>query len=140
MTANLTGADDAFGLAQEVPVRGDAEVAGALEMKERRARVWIRATNADLRRPKSFLVGKMLLKRKKKNLISILSLTNYKQETCLSRFETQKQLCPPSWRQSIAPFVMLTSRHQRPLRLPVLIASLRAKRCPGKSRAARRRF
>lgn len=36
--AGLTGADDAFGLAQEVPVRGHAEVAGALEEKE----VWIR--------------------------------------------------------------------------------------------------
>lgn len=43
--ANLTGADDAFGLAQEVPVRGHAEVAGALEMKETRARVKIRAAN-----------------------------------------------------------------------------------------------
>lgn len=45
MAANLTGADDAFGLAQKVPVRGHAEVAGALEMKETRARVWIRAAN-----------------------------------------------------------------------------------------------
>lgn len=39
---DLTGADDAFGLAQEVPVRGHAEVAGALEMKER-----IRATKKE---------------------------------------------------------------------------------------------
>lgn len=33
VAANLTGSDDAFGLAQEVLVRGHAEVAGALEMK-----------------------------------------------------------------------------------------------------------
>lgn len=39
--ASLTGADDAFGLAQEVPVRGHAEVAGALEVKE--TCLWIRA-------------------------------------------------------------------------------------------------
>lgn len=34
VAANLTGSDDAFGLAQEVPVRGHAEVAGALEKKK----------------------------------------------------------------------------------------------------------
>lgn len=45
--ANLTGADDAFGLAQQVPVRRHAEVAGALEMKEKHARVWIRAASRD---------------------------------------------------------------------------------------------
>lgn len=44
--ANLTGADDAFGLAQQVPVRRHAEVAGALEM-EKHARVWIRAASRD---------------------------------------------------------------------------------------------
>lgn len=43
--ADLTGADDAFGLAQQVPVRGHAEVAGALEMKEKHARGRIRAAS-----------------------------------------------------------------------------------------------
>lgn len=43
----------------------------------------------------------MLIKKKQKTLlVSILSLTNYKQKTCLSRFETQKQLRPPSSRQT----------------------------------------
>lgn len=37
---NLTCADDAFGLAQEEPVGGHAEVAGALEERRRDQIMW----------------------------------------------------------------------------------------------------
>lgn len=93
MAAALTGADDAFGLAQQVPVRGHAKVTGALDTKETCVRVWIRAAKT------GFNLGETLLTKREETLPASMKQL----ACCLSRLGAQKQLCPsPELRTSAA--------------------------------------
>lgn len=91
--AALTGADDAFGLAQQVPVRGHAEVTGALDTKKTCVRVWITAAKT------GFILGDTMLTKREETLPASMKQL----ACCLSRLGAQKQLCPsPELRTSAA--------------------------------------